>query len=132
MTTTPPRFFNFFSAMVFCLALLAGAARAAPFAYISNFGSANVSVIDIATNTVVGTVPVGAQPEGVAVNPVSPRVYVTTSSNVSVIDTTSNTVIATVPVGVGPTGVAVNPAGTRAYATNFGSNTVSVIDTASN
>ena len=44
-------------------------AFAAPFAYITNQTSNDVSVIDIATNTVVANVPVGASPFGVAVNP---------------------------------------------------------------
>ena len=39
-----------------------GLAQAAPFAYIPNGGSDNVSVIDTATNTVVATVPVGDLP----------------------------------------------------------------------
>ncbi len=123
--------------LVFCaviLSLWAGAAHAAPFAYISNYGSNNVSVIDTATNTVVATVAVGANPEGVAVNPAGTRAYVTNfvSNNVSVIDTAANTVVATVAVGISPTGVAVNPAGTFAYVANYGSNTVSVINTATN
>jgi YVTN family beta-propeller protein len=54
-----------------------GAARAAPFAYISNLSSNNVSVIDTANNTVVTTVPVGASPFGVAVNPAGTFAYVT-------------------------------------------------------
>ena len=45
------------------------AAEAAPFAYVTNSGSNNVSVIDTATNTVVATVPVGENPWGVAVTP---------------------------------------------------------------
>jgi YVTN family beta-propeller protein len=51
---------------------------------------------------------------------------------VSVINTASNTVVATVTVGVDPFGVAVTPDGTHAYVTNLSSNTVSVIDTATN
>jgi YVTN family beta-propeller protein len=110
-----------------------GVADAAPFAYISNFGGSTVSVIDIATNTVVATVPVGAAPAGVAVNPAGAFVYVANqnSNNVSVIDTGTNTVVATVPVGAAPTGVAVNRAGTFAYVANLLSNNVSVIDTTS-
>lgn len=51
---------------------------AAPFAYITNSGDNTVSVIDIATNTVIGTpIPVGPFPFGVAVNPAGKRVYVT-------------------------------------------------------
>ena len=42
------------------------------------------------------------------------------------------TVSATVAVGSTPVDVAVNPSGTRAYVANYGSNSVSVIDTASN
>ena len=98
-----------------------GGVYAAPFAYISNFASDTVSVIDTATNTVVATVPVGTRPYGVAVNPAGTFVYVTNqdSNNVSVIDTATNTVVATVPVGREPHGVAVNPAGTVAYVANF-------------
>jgi YVTN family beta-propeller protein len=109
---------------------------AAPFAYIANSGSDSVSVIDTATNTVVGPpIPVGSTPIGVAVNPAGTRVYVANSgsNSVSVIDTATNTVIGSpIPVGGQPIGVAVTPTGTRVYVANFNSNTVSVIDTASN
>ena len=37
--------------------------------YVTNESSNNVSVIDTATNTVVATIPVGAQPRGIAVTP---------------------------------------------------------------
>ena len=107
---------------------------AAPYAYITNESAGTVSVIDIATNTIVASIPVGSGPFGVAVNPAGSRAYVANggSDNVSVINTATNTVIATVLAGSIPTGVAVNPAGTRAYVTNGGSNSVTVIDTANN
>jgi YVTN family beta-propeller protein len=44
----------------------AAGAIAAPFAYIPNSGSSNVSVIDTATNTVTATVGVGTSPAGAA------------------------------------------------------------------
>ena len=44
-----------------------------PFAYITNWGSNTVSVINTATNTVTATVPVGTEPEGVAVIPADRR-----------------------------------------------------------
>ncbi len=57
---------------------------AAPFVYITNSGSNNVSVIDTATNTVIATVPVeshpsrvGSGPYGVAITPNGTKVYVT-------------------------------------------------------
>jgi DNA-binding beta-propeller fold protein YncE len=48
-----------------------------------------------------------------------------------VINTTTNKVTATIDVGSFPTGVAVSPCGARAYVTNYGSATVSVINTMS-
>jgi len=115
------------------LVAMSAAVHAAPFAYISNAGSNTVSVIDIATNSVIAAVPVGAFPQGVAVNPTGAFVYVANrdSNNVSVIDVHTNTVVATVPVGSHPLGVAVNPAGTLVFVTNASNNNVSVINTSS-
>lgn len=103
-------------------------------AYVSNFSSNNISVIDTATNAVLATVPVGENPGGVAVSPDGGRIYVpnTNSNNVSVIDSITNTVTATIAVGTVPSGVTFNPAGSRAYVANSGTDNVSVIDTASN
>src|SRR3990170_3787634 len=86
------------------MALHAVPAQAGPFAYIPNDGSNTVSVIDTATNTVTATVPVGANPAGVAVHPAGTFVYVANfnDNTVSVIDTATNTVTATVPVGNAP------------------------------
>ncbi|NVN91040.1 MAG: hypothetical protein HXX11_10610 [Desulfuromonadales bacterium] len=109
------------------------AADAAPFAYITNNISDSVSVIDTATNSVVTTIPVGDQPQAIAVNPAGTRVYVVNfnADYASVIDTATNTVVSTIPVGWGAVGAVVNPTGTRVYVVNY-SNTVSVIDTATN
>jgi YVTN family beta-propeller protein len=93
-------------------------------------GSNTVSVIDPATNTVVGPpIPVGTQPIDIAFNPDNGFMYVTnfTSNTVSVIDPATNTVVATIPVGANPIGIAFNPNNGFLYVTNFGSNTVSVI-----
>ena len=58
------------------------------YAYVTNYSSANVSVIATATNTVVATVTVGANPWGVAITPNGSYVYVANngSSDVSVIE----------------------------------------------
>ncbi len=114
------------------LGLMASPAEAAPFAYVANANSNNVSVIDTATNSVVATVPLGFSPAGVAVTPDGKHVYVTDSAGVAVIDTATNLLVATVPVGNSPHGVAITPDGNHAYVANGGSNTVSVIDTATN
>ena len=68
-----------------------------------SWSSNGVSVIDTATNTVMGApIPGGGAPYGVAVNPAGTRVYVANvSGSVSVIDTATNTVIgAPIPVGI--------------------------------
>ena len=60
-----------------CAVALANAmSGAAPFAYITNEFGNTVSVIDIATNAVIGSpIDVGVQPTGVAANPAG-RPYV--------------------------------------------------------
>ncbi len=107
---------------------------AQPYAYVANLGSATVSVVDVATQSVAATVPVGSNPDGVAATPDGTRVFVANflSDDLSVIDTSTNTVIARIDVGSGPVGVAVRPDGTFAYVTNRGSNTVSVVSVATN
>ena len=95
--------------------MLASPAAAAPFAYVANEGDGTVSVIDTATNTVVGIpIPVGREPSGVAVTPDGKHAYVANrgSKNVSAIDTATNMVVATVAVGNVPFTVAITPDGT--------------------
>ena len=107
-----------------------------PLAYIPT--QSNVSIIDTATNTVMGIVNVNAPGPGVAISPDGKKVYVVTEAsspipgNVSVVDTTTNTVTAKVSVGLEPYGLAVTPNGKNVYVTNLGSNNVSVINTTTN
>ena len=109
-------------------------------AYVTNPGdwgvdAGTVSVIDLATNAVVATVPVGKYPQGVAVNPAGTAAYVANSetNDVTVVDTVTYRTT-TIPVGTTPCGVAIHPDGTRIYVANVGdsTNTVSVIDRATN
>jgi YVTN family beta-propeller protein len=75
-------------------------------------------------------VAVDSYPIGVAVNPVTKKVYVTNefSNTLSVISGLTDSVANTITVGNFPYGVAVNPFNDRVYVTNRGSNTISVID----
>jgi alpha-galactosidase len=102
------------------------------YAYEANNRSANVDVIDTATNTVAATIPVGSAPAGIAIAPNGETAYVADSgsSNVDVIDTATNTVTATIPVGSQPSGLAITPDGKTAYVSNAASGTVTPIDTA--
>ena len=114
-------------------------ASTATFAYVTNYSSGNVSVINTASNTVAATVAVGGNPDGVALTPNGEFAYVTSENsgydnrdNVSVINTATNTVAATVAVGFNPVDVAITPNGEFAYVTNEYSDNVSVINTATN
>ncbi|MEW6618388.1 MAG: cytochrome D1 domain-containing protein [bacterium] len=115
--------------------VLPGEVNAYPYVYVTNHGSHKVSVIDTSTNQVVGApIPVGTNPDGVAITPDGRYAYVTnrSSHNVSVIDTSTNQVVGTIPVGSSPLGVAITPDGRYAYVTNEVSANVSVIDTSTN
>jgi YVTN family beta-propeller protein len=116
---------------ILLLCLLAPTVSAQSVAYVVNLGSDDVSVIDSVTNAVTATIPVGADPDGIAATPDGRRIYVTNfvSNDVSVIDAFANQVSLTVPVGSGPVGVAIKPDGTRVYVTDRGADQVSVIDT---
>jgi YVTN family beta-propeller protein len=70
---------------------------------------------------------------GVAVNPISNRIYVTNvdESSVSVINGPTNTVAGQpIPVGTTPQGIAFNPTSFRVYVANYVDGTVSVINAA--
>ncbi|MGQ0445311.1 MAG: YncE family protein, partial [Beijerinckiaceae bacterium] len=60
-----------------------------------------VSMIDTATNKVVGTPITVGFPYGVAITPDGRKVYVTSFDTVSVIKTATNKVVATIPVLAG-------------------------------
>ena len=107
---------------------------AIPTVYITNADSNTVSVIELATNTVIDTVAVGSRPVSAAFDPVHQRVYVSNygSNTVSVIDTQTNTVTTTVSVGGGPVPPAYDTANRRVYVPNHISNDVSVINTDTN
>lgn len=104
------------------------------YAYVSNGGANTVSVLDLVFMRQDRTLAVGANPTGMAVNPVRDEVYVVNtgtpsgSGSVSVIDTQRNAVVATIPVHRQPYFISVDPVGRRAYVANSGSNSVSVLD----
>ena len=82
-------------------------ARAAPFAYVPNEGSGTLSVIDTATDQVVGDIAVGAKPRGTAVSPDGRTAYVSDQPNavVVVVDLVARKRSGAIPVGASPEGV---------------------------
>lgn len=92
-------------------------------------GAGTVKVINENTDAVTATINVGTYPESIAVDPVTHRVYVTsTAGTVKVIDETTDTVIGTITVGAQTVGVAVDPATNTIYAVNYDGDSVSVIN----
>src|SRR5690606_31198294 len=97
--------------------------------YVANNGSADIAVIDAATNTVTATVPVGPNPLGMAVTPDGALLYVATAgdNSVVVLDTATMAAVGTVAVGADPGMVAISPDGVTAYGVNSGDDTISVV-----
>ena len=102
--------------------------------YLSDAGTAfppvDNSVIVVGSNA--ATIPVGANPAGVAINAATNKIYVANSgsNDISVIDGTANSVVATIAdsKALSPVAVAVNPATNTIYVANLQSNNVTVID----
>jgi YVTN family beta-propeller protein len=90
-----------------------------------------VAMVDPATNTVTGLIEVGAAPQGMAINPLTRKLYVTNmnGSSVSVIDLNTNTVTKTEFVFSNqPQRVAVDPIKNRIYVAGYGNFLVDQID----
>src|SRR4051794_39047158 len=74
-------------------------------AFVANNGDGSVSVLDLATDTVVGApLTIGGGPAAVATSPDGQRVYVTNDSGttMTVLDAVTGGVLATVEVGASP------------------------------
>ncbi len=94
--------------------------------YCANQQTATVSIIDGASNQLVGTVPVGPQPIALCHNPHDNKVYCGDWDGVTVIDSSGDTVTVPPPVGSETQAVCYGGGGNKAY--SGGSNTVAVID----
>ena len=104
-------------------------------AWVTNFGSDSISMIDTDTRSVLRTINLapGSGPLGIAPGPWNEWLYVvnSTSDSLSRIWIPNESVMMTVDAGAGATHVAVSPDGELAYVTNQTDGTVSVIDTLS-
>ncbi len=105
-------------------------------AYVVNQTSRDISVINVANDTVTNTIsPLGTAPADFsAITPDGQKIYVpnNTSNNVSIIDTTTQAVLYTRAVGNRPVCAAMLPNGTKVYIVNnngAGAGSVSVINT---
>jgi len=116
--------------VIFMLLVSSQMIHAKPRAYITNFWSDTVSVIDMETDTVIKTIPVGDGPFGVATSPDGRRAFITNvySGDVSVINTILNVVIATISVAPEIHGITSSVDGSKLYVTSWNVNDVLVID----
>jgi large repetitive protein len=112
-------------------------------AYVTQFGGGvnifgnSISVINLATQSVVNNIMVSNSPYGVAFMPRGESAYITNflSANVNIINVSSNTIVNTITIGNvtmwHPDAIAINPSGSTLYVTNQNLGTVSVIKTSS-
>lgn len=118
-------------------------------AYISNSNGTTVTIIDIPTNTVVGTIGGFDGPSGFAITPDQTKAYVNNyggpegvmsgnGTTVRVVNLATNTIVgAPITVGTAPAGLAVTPNGAYVYVINYidgnpGHGTISIIRTSDN
>jgi YVTN family beta-propeller protein len=109
-------------------------------AYITSVNTHSISVLDMATNAVVGSIPISAgPPQYVAFTPDGKTAYVSvydelhnTGNAILVLDTASRTVTASIPAEKFPYAIAVSPDGRQLYVPNHDVNLVSVVNTATN
>ncbi len=95
-------------------------------AYIPNFGSNSISVIDTATNTVTATIATGPLPNGITVTPDGSEIVFTnrgplesigvpSTGSIAILDRATNMVTSTIADDSGPIGLAITPDGKTAY-----------------
>jgi YVTN family beta-propeller protein len=99
--------------------------------YVADTTNDTLSVIDPATQSIVSTIPTGAMPGQVLVDPANGYLYVSDqgASAVSVVNPANGSDFATIPVGDAPFAMAFDPANDRVYVGNQLSNNLSVIQT---
>lgn len=102
-------------------------------AYVANMVSASVSVIDLDGQAPTRNVPVGAEPEGIALSPDGRRLWVTDRKGdaVHVFDARTMRRMSKLPTGAVPIRVLLSPDGRTAATSNYGAGTLSLFDTAS-
>ncbi|TWI98641.1 gliding motility-associated-like protein [Mucilaginibacter frigoritolerans] len=100
--------------------------------YVANSNSQSVSVVSLATNTVVSNISVGSVPYGMCVSPDGSKLYVANnaSNNISVVNLANNSVTA-IPIG-SPQGISLSADGSILYATNSTDNQLWIINTVTN
>lgn len=105
-----------------------------PILYVDNSTDNTVSVIDVAAQKLIATVPVGTLPHAICSQGDGRKVYTTLESNFALkaIDTATNAVVATIPLPADPNECAVTQDGHYVVVALRGNNTAAIIDTTTN
>src|SRR5690349_16915286 len=122
------------AALVFSLTVSATALAASPMAYVPNEGSGTISIIDTATDQVVGELPGGTKPRGLVVGPDARWLYVSDQphNRLQLVDLNTRKLGATVALGESPEGVSISPDGRWVIAAVEGKNEIAVTDARTN
>lgn len=110
--------------------------RKSRFAYLCT-NRDRVSVFDIASEEIVGSIPAGDTPNYITLSPDGGRAYVTNalSNTLSVMDLEKRALIKDIPIGTEPTSSAISPDGKYLFVNNHSGGatdgSISVIDTSS-
>ncbi|RLK54356.1 Hsp70 family protein [Actinokineospora cianjurensis] len=102
--------------------------------YVVSVELSQVTILDLESHRLLGSVRVGKSSIGLAVSPDGKTLYTANfdENTVSVVDTDSQKVTDTIDVGERPMAIAVAPDGKHVYVANNGSGTVSVLESGSN
>ena len=117
-------------ALIVLLGVIANAAHAAPFVYVTQ--PTSIAVIDAATNAVTATIPAGDYPYAIAITRSGASGYTAdfAGNTVTFLDLLGNNAIATLPVAAEPLALALSADETRLYVASRNAR-LSVIDIAS-
>ncbi len=111
------------------LTLVTATATAAPFAYVANEKSGTISIIDTATDVLVGTINSGGKPRGQAVSLDGSTLYASESNGLLVIDIANRTVSSKIDLGDSPEGVGISADGKWVAVAVEMTNSAALIDT---
>jgi YVTN family beta-propeller protein len=102
-------------------------------AYIANFSSNSVTLINCVTSSPMVTIPVDSNPCAVAVNPITNKIYVANQAgnSITVIDGASNRTTR-IAAGAGPCAIAINGATNSIYVANKTGNTITRVSGSTN
>ena len=127
--------------------------KTSPWVYVTNEASGDMSIIDSATNEVIGTIPLGKRPRGIQFSPDKKTLYVAlsgspfggpdvdrstlppadkTADGIGVFDIEQNKLIKILDGGSDPEQMAISADGTKLYVANEDVGLATIVDIAAN